>query len=493
MREPAPVEPAQLRIVPGAPPKDVPSKAAAKRRRKAKGGKGDQGDDAPATPIVDSAALTPAAPAPIELKPDLAPPPTITREGSAAPGSAQVGNSPLPDDDGGPLLSPIAELVNKRLKATSKKITRFVGYASMEPEKLNDDQKRSVKSISVLEAVQKELGEVKKVIENYEADLAQGLAAKRLDSERAEKERIQTAISTAESTIISRTSTLLSFLRLSVSFGTAPFESAASAVFADDLERGAVYSLAQTLTGADTDSGPEVKDQLLNGFLKLEGEFQGVGFARIDEIVHALLNAPTPIPESPIDDRQQSVSAPSVSGDDRGDPTATAGPGLAQSQSLTGSFHFMQESEIDEPAQEEEQEHEHESNFEESAEWVEKPVEFLDVGGDIPPPPGLEHPNGTVAAAAVAPTVEKGAVGTSVGGGGSTLDWANTEGEDSLPPIESLQPSGSATPADPTTVEGIITITLDIGEDLGEDLGLKAREEREGGGAWAFQGREGRV
>jgi hypothetical protein len=100
----------------------VPSKAAAKRRRKAKGGKGDQGDDAPATPIVDSAAITPAAPAPIELKPDLAPPPTITREGSAAPGSAQVGNSPLPDDDGGPLLSPIAELVNKRLKATSKKI-----------------------------------------------------------------------------------------------------------------------------------------------------------------------------------------------------------------------------------------------------------------------------------------------------------------------------------------------------------------------------------
>jgi hypothetical protein len=35
----------------------------------------------------------------------------------------------------------------------------------MDPEKLNDDQKRALKTLSALEAVQKELGEVKKAVE----------------------------------------------------------------------------------------------------------------------------------------------------------------------------------------------------------------------------------------------------------------------------------------------------------------------------------------
>lgn len=35
----------------------------------------------------------------------------------------------------------------------------------MDPSKLNDDQKRSVKNLPTLEAVQKELGEVKAAIE----------------------------------------------------------------------------------------------------------------------------------------------------------------------------------------------------------------------------------------------------------------------------------------------------------------------------------------
>lgn len=130
MPEPTPAvttEVPQPRIIPGAPPKEAPSKAAAKRRRKAKA-KGEAtgaNDDAPSTPVVESGAGTPAAPAHNELKPDLSlAPPTITREGSAAPGSAQAANSPLPDEEGGPLLSPIVELVNKRYKATTKKIVR---------------------------------------------------------------------------------------------------------------------------------------------------------------------------------------------------------------------------------------------------------------------------------------------------------------------------------------------------------------------------------
>ena len=42
---------------------------------------------------------------------------------------------------------------------------RITIYAATDPEKLNDDQKRTLKTLPVLEAIQKELGEVKKAIE----------------------------------------------------------------------------------------------------------------------------------------------------------------------------------------------------------------------------------------------------------------------------------------------------------------------------------------
>lgn len=43
--------------------------------------------------------------------------------------------------------------------------TRISTYASTDPEKLNDDQKRTLKTLPTLEAIQKELGEVKKAVE----------------------------------------------------------------------------------------------------------------------------------------------------------------------------------------------------------------------------------------------------------------------------------------------------------------------------------------
>lgn len=82
-------------------------------------------------------------------------------------------------------LSPIVDLIHKRLKATSKKIvcssavlssyysyglprtqkSRISIYATTDPEKLNEDQKATLKTLPGLEAVQKELTEVKKAIE----------------------------------------------------------------------------------------------------------------------------------------------------------------------------------------------------------------------------------------------------------------------------------------------------------------------------------------
>jgi c-di-AMP phosphodiesterase-like protein len=92
---------------------------------------------------------------------------------------------------------------------------RITVYAATDPEKLNDDQKRTIKTLPTLEAVQKELGEVKKAIEVsiphnmyfsvdverfqvHESELVQELAIKRLEAEKAEKARINGAVSAAQ-------------------------------------------------------------------------------------------------------------------------------------------------------------------------------------------------------------------------------------------------------------------------------------------------------
>jgi len=159
------------RIVPGAPP-PAPLTKNQKKKRKGKG-KSDQ-DEAASIPDTTSAALIEKAPEPSDIQEGAVAPELIARSESQAP---------IPEDDLLLKLSPIVDLVHKRLKATTKKIVSaysrssscnlfsYVGksrmsvYAATDPEKLNDDQKRSLKTLPTLEAVQKELGEVKKAIE----------------------------------------------------------------------------------------------------------------------------------------------------------------------------------------------------------------------------------------------------------------------------------------------------------------------------------------
>jgi CHAT domain-containing protein len=87
----------------------------------------------------------------------------------------------LPEDDQSLKQSPIADLMNRRLKAMTKKSylhfysksfqliliaqARVSTYAATDIEKLNDDQVRSLKNLPTLEAIHKEIGEVKKAIE----------------------------------------------------------------------------------------------------------------------------------------------------------------------------------------------------------------------------------------------------------------------------------------------------------------------------------------
>ena len=167
------LEPVVQRIVPGAPP-PTPLSKTQKKKRKAKAKSAEPGD-APALSEATSAA-------PTEKTPEL----PETQEATLAPEVIAQSDSQmslLPEEEVLLKPSPIVDLIHRRLKATTKKIvftlvffntfgsfflsfqSRISVYAATDSEKLNDDQKRTLKTLPTLEAVQKELGEVKKAVE----------------------------------------------------------------------------------------------------------------------------------------------------------------------------------------------------------------------------------------------------------------------------------------------------------------------------------------
>ncbi|KAG2016293.1 hypothetical protein CC2G_009471 [Coprinopsis cinerea AmutBmut pab1-1] len=385
--------PAQ-RFVPGAP-EPAPLSKAQKKRRRAK--KTDGAQDANEAPV--------AGADPVSATASNAPEPSEAREGSLAPPEVQVAEStgsPLPEEQVLLKPSPIVELVTKRLKATTKKITRISGYAATDPEKLNDDQKRTLKTLPALEAVQKELSEVKKAIEVHEAELTSELAVKRAEAERAEKGRIQSAVDTAQNNLLSKTSDLLNLLRAR---STVAGGYADPSVFANELEHAAFFALVDAIVGEDGDR----KQSAITGFLFGTGEFDGVPFTRISEILNLILNPPRPPTPPP-------VVEPSIVMSNEAEGPVVGVPGTP---APVGGFRFMQESEI-------------EPSLEEGAEEPQQPV-AAEPTEDAPPAVVNGH-----AAPDAAPAV---------GGDGSTLDWADHDEAD-LPPIEHFKASGSATPAE---------------------------------------------
>jgi hypothetical protein len=108
----------QPRIVPGAPPPVPLSRSQLKRRRKAQKKDGDQ-DEGPASVVV-----TPAPSAHQALEPEEAREGTLALETTPLPEAA----SPLPEEESILKNSPIVELVNKRLKVTTKKIVRALRF-----------------------------------------------------------------------------------------------------------------------------------------------------------------------------------------------------------------------------------------------------------------------------------------------------------------------------------------------------------------------------
>ncbi|KAF5351770.1 hypothetical protein D9756_007751 [Leucocoprinus leucothites] len=401
----------QQRIVPGAPPPQVPSKSQ-RKKRKAKKDDDNNGTDAPQTV------------APAENVPEHAdahqdtPVATTTREGSVA----------LEDDL---KFSPIVELVVKRLKATSKKITRCHIYASTDPEKLDDDQKRTIKQLPNLEAVQKELAVIKGAIETHEAELAHELAAKRADAERAEKARIQEAVVAAQSTLLAKIGDALNLLRFRTSLANGEINT--TSLLMQGEEATAIYSAADALLGQDGD----VKQAALAALLLGEGDWEGVSGARLIEIANTALNSsrePTPEPEEQAFPVEEAPVTASVTGPSESEAPAPVG-GLPGAIAASNSFRFMQDSELEGPFDE--------APAEVPQEVVPESIEAADLNGDVEE--------------AAAPATDAPA----------TIDWAAEEGAEELPSIAGLHAefgtSGSATPAeqaapvngeDPTSTQG---------------------------------------
>ncbi|KAH7913449.1 hypothetical protein BJ138DRAFT_1146015 [Hygrophoropsis aurantiaca] len=392
------------RYVPGAPPPAPLSKTQKKKRKIVKNKNTDSPVEGSITiPDALTAALVEKAPE----EPDV-------KEGALAP-ELVAGSDYAPGSEDSLLKpSPVVELLQKRMKALNKKISRIASYASTDYEKLNDDQKRTLKTLPSLEAVQKELEEVKKAIETHESELARELAIKRVELERTESARIADAITATEVSYAEKTSALLTLLRLHGLLASG--NSLPVVLEFDEAEGSAIFSAADVLLGEDG----ETKQSVISGLLSGQGEFNGVSYARLLDVVQAFLNPPrdpTPLPAEP-----DVVDEPEIVEDL---PTEEETPvaGIPGTLSVSSSFHFMQASELETP-------------LETDAEWVER--------ADEQSPNGLPDHAADVEVVEAVADVEAAAPNT----GNGPLDWADEEG--GLPSIAGLQatfaPSGSATP-----------------------------------------------
>ncbi|KDR74988.1 hypothetical protein GALMADRAFT_268537 [Galerina marginata CBS 339.88] len=393
-------EPVIQRIVPGAPP-PTPLSKTQKKKRKAKG-KSDN-DDTPATPTTAATPLVEKIAETPEVRESSLAPELVNRSESQA--------TPLPEEDVLFKPSPIVDLVHKRLKATTKKISRITIYAATDSEKLNDDQKRTLKTLPTLEAVQKELGEVKKAIEVHEAELVQELTAKRHEADKAEKARIADAVSSAEAALVSKTNGVLDLLRLrsSLASGLVDISSNVEAV-----EIAALISVADALVGEDEERKQTTVKSLLFG-----QDVDGISSSRLLEISHLAFNSPrAPTPPAAEEEEAEEEEHPTLAESATTDFESVAG--AVPPSAGANTLHFMQASELETPS------------FEEGVEFIEK----ADAAGHEEP-----AANGHAAE-------EPDAAPADVTNG--PIDWA-ADDEGGLPSIAGLQAefgtSGSVTPA----------------------------------------------
>ncbi|THV05122.1 hypothetical protein K435DRAFT_961506 [Dendrothele bispora CBS 962.96] len=388
------------RIVPGAPP-PPPSTKSQKKKRKAKT-KPEESDAPVSIPDSTAAALVEKAPEPDDVK-----------QGSVAPDL--VVNSPTTTSKE-LKSSPIVELCLLQVNLSQ---TRISSYATADPSTLNEDQIRTLTTLPALEAVAKELADVKSAIEAHESELAHELAAKEHEAASAEEKKVTEAVSAARRDDASRICELFSFLRLRSVIANEETNVATLNISQSEVD--VISSIADALIGVDN----EGKEELVNNFLSKDGEYQGVPYSRLLEISQIVFTPapPAPVVEATEPEEPQEQQAPA--------PAPIAQPEVVVGTvplSSSGSFHFMQASELESPS------------FD-NAEWVERSeaAESAVNQTSTPVPETNGHINHT--SVPEAPPTE-----------GAPIDWA-AEGEDELPSIDGLHAtfgkSGSATPVVP--------------------------------------------
>ncbi|OSD04029.1 hypothetical protein PYCCODRAFT_1364691 [Trametes coccinea BRFM310] len=264
------------RVVPGAPPPPPVSKSAKKKRKAGAKSKEPQSETESHVVVPDTATAALIEKAPEEKD---------VKEGAVAP-QLVAQTSQEPDSPVEIKPSPIVEMLNKRLKANNKKITRIQNYQNLPPEKLNEDQKRLLKTLPQLEAVSEALDEVKKAIEVHEAELAHELALQRAEAARAEAERIREAVAAAQAEYLDKAAELVTFLRLQTALANR--YPAAVDLNLTEAESIAISSIADHLLHEDISAKTDVIRSIFTG----EGEHVGVPFSRIVEIKEQFLHPP---------------------------------------------------------------------------------------------------------------------------------------------------------------------------------------------------------
>ncbi|VDB95177.1 unnamed protein product [Peniophora sp. CBMAI 1063] len=388
--------PSTPRVVPGAPPPAV-SKSQAKKRRKA-------ANASVALPDSTAAALTEKAPEPTDIAAgavanELVAQPPVNGDAAAAspatPAAAVDAESRKP--------GAVEELITKRIKATSKKISRIQTYASTPDDQLNDDQRRARATLSGLEAVAKELEEVRKVVQTHESEV---------ERERAAIEEAAAArVAAAERDAQERAAALFTFLRLHGAL--AAQDPRLGSLGLIEAEHNAIFHAGHTLFH---DFG-DARAALVGGLMTGDGEFHGVPHSRLLELSTQYIQLPVYAPEMPVPEPVVEVVAVGM-------------PEPAPS----GGISFMTESEID-------------VTTSESQEWVK-----VDGSVETPvmptPEPAVDIVSVEVEVEVPAPPMPRPEIERQ-----GTLNWAEDDDEDGLPSIAGLHAtfgtSGAATPTAP--------------------------------------------
>ena len=111
-----------VRIVPGAPPPAPLSKSQKKKRKGGAKKSSDQPEEAAAVADAHAAALIDHAPSNNEVKEGSVAPELVVRTDSTAPGSSGGLGAEEPKS------SPIVDMLNKRLKASQKKLVSSISF-----------------------------------------------------------------------------------------------------------------------------------------------------------------------------------------------------------------------------------------------------------------------------------------------------------------------------------------------------------------------------